>query len=154
MIWAFHSESQELLLQASTAACGGKLAWSDARALGIPLWLTSIDSLVCDLILRSIPVSLCRQRFQFEAIARNEYMSGDLRDPTECSIFYFALGKYKLVHGLWRQAAWHSEQNAMLKFLANDFTTDRWRTAALKNAFALLGKQRFGICFLRDFGMR
>lgn len=54
MIWAFHSESQELMLQASTAACGGKLTWSDARALGIPLWLTSIDSLVCDLIARSI----------------------------------------------------------------------------------------------------
>jgi hypothetical protein len=46
MIWAFHSESQELLLNASIAACGGKLTWPDARALGIPLWLTSIESLV------------------------------------------------------------------------------------------------------------
>jgi hypothetical protein len=72
-------------------------------------------------------------------------MAGDVRDPTRCSIFYFALGKYKLVHGLWRQAAWHKEQNAMLKFLSNDFTIDRWRTAALKNAFALLSKQRFGM---------
>jgi hypothetical protein len=32
----------------------------------------------------------------------------------------------------------------MLKFLSNDFSQGRWRTAALKNAFALLGKQRFG----------
>lgn len=32
----------------------------------------------------------------------------------------------------------------MLKFLNNDFTVPRWKTAALKNAFALLGKQRFG----------
>jgi hypothetical protein len=31
----------------------------------------------------------------------------------------------------------------MLKFLGNDFTQPRWRTAALKNAFALLSKQRF-----------
>ena len=46
MIWAFHSESQDLLLNASTAACDGKMAWSDARALGISLWLTSIESLV------------------------------------------------------------------------------------------------------------
>jgi len=46
MIWAFYSESQELLLNASIAACGGKLTWPDARALGIPLWLTSIESLV------------------------------------------------------------------------------------------------------------
>jgi hypothetical protein len=71
-------------------------------------------------------------------------MGNDTRDPTNCSLLYFALGKTKLVHGLWRQASWHKEQNVMLKFLSNDFTQTRWRTAALKNAFALLGKQRFG----------
>ncbi|KAK7059134.1 regulator of (H+)-ATPase in vacuolar membrane [Paramarasmius palmivorus] len=128
MIWGFHSESQELLLNASAAACNGKMCWADARALGLALWLTSIDSM----------------KSQFEAIARNEYMVGDARDPTTCSLFYFALGKVKLVHGLWRQASWHREQAVMLKFLSNDFTQARWRTAALKNAFALLGKQRFG----------
>ncbi|EEB92952.1 hypothetical protein MPER_08462, partial [Moniliophthora perniciosa FA553] len=120
-------ESQELLLSASAAACDGKMCWSDARALGLALWLTSIDSM----------------KSQFEVIARNEYMAGDARDPTTCALFYFALGKVKLVHGLWRQASWHKEQAVMLKFLSNDFTQARWRTAALKNAFALLGKQRF-----------
>lgn len=29
-----------------------------------------------------------------------------------------------------------------MKFLANDFTIPRWKTAALKNAYALLGRQR------------
>ncbi|RXW19520.1 hypothetical protein EST38_g6323 [Candolleomyces aberdarensis] len=127
MIWAFHSESQDLLLNSSVAACGGKLTWSEARALGVPLWLNSTETL----------------RQQFEVIARNEYMAGEARDPTACSLFYFALGKHKLVHGLWRQAAWHKEQPLMLKFLNNDFSEGRWRTSALKNAFALLGKQRF-----------
>jgi hypothetical protein len=79
-----------------------------------------------------------------EVIARNEYMAGDNRDPTACSLFYFALGKVKLVHGLWKQAAWHREQAITLNFLANDFTQPKWKTAALKNAYALLGKQRFG----------
>jgi len=79
-----------------------------------------------------------------ETIARNEYMAGDARDPVACSLFYFALGKHKLVHGLWRQAAWHKEQTVMLKFLSSDFSQRRWRTAALKNAYALLSKQRFG----------
>jgi hypothetical protein len=79
-----------------------------------------------------------------EAVARNQYMAADTRDPTACSLLYFALGKVKLVHGLWRQAAWHKEQQVMMKFLANDFTQERWRTAALKNAYALLSKQRFG----------
>ena len=79
-----------------------------------------------------------------ENIARNQFLSGDNRDPTQCSLFYFALGKAKLVHGLWRQASWHKEQGLMLKFLNNDFTQARWKTAALKNAFALLSKRRFG----------
>jgi hypothetical protein len=72
-------------------------------------------------------------------------MAEDKRDPTDCSLYYFALGKVKLVHGLWRQAAWHKEQGLMLKFLSNDFSQPRWRTAALKNAYALLSKQRFGM---------
>ncbi|KXN83882.1 Regulator of V-ATPase in vacuolar membrane protein 1 [Leucoagaricus sp. SymC.cos] len=127
MIWAFHSESQELLVGACVNACKGKMTWSDARALGIPVWLHSIESL----------------KTQMEVIARNEYMAGDNRDPVVCSLFYFALGKHKLVHGLWRQAAWHKEQASMLRFLANDFNEPRWKTAALKNAFALLGKRRF-----------
>ncbi len=80
-----------------------------------------------------------------EVIARNEYMAGDNRDPVACSLFYFALGKHKLVHGLWRQAAWHKEQNVMLKFLSNDLSQARWRTAALKNAYPLLSKLRFGM---------
>jgi len=80
-----------------------------------------------------------------EVVARNEYMAGENRDPVACSLFYFALGKHKLVHGLWRQAVWHREQATMLKFLANDFNQAKWRTAALKNAYALLGKQRFGM---------
>lgn len=37
----------------------------------------------------------------------------------------------------------HPEQPNMVKFLANDFEMDRWKTAALKNAYALLGKQRY-----------
>ncbi|CAK5280165.1 unnamed protein product [Mycena citricolor] len=120
-------ESQDLLLSASAAACNNKMCWADARALGVALWLNSVENL----------------RSQMEIVARNEFMAGDNRDPVACSLFYFALGKVKLVHGLWRQSAWHKEQGAMLKFLSNDFTEPRWRTAALKNAFALLGKQRF-----------
>ncbi|PFH54806.1 hypothetical protein AMATHDRAFT_72570 [Amanita thiersii Skay4041] len=127
MVWAFHSECQGLLLNASIAACNGKMVWSGARALGLPLWLNSTEEL----------------KSQLEMIARNEYLAGDNRDPTACSLFYFALGKIKLVYGLWRQAAWHKEQTVMLKFLSNDFSEPRWRTAALKNAYALMSKQRF-----------
>ncbi|KAF8641123.1 hypothetical protein AX17_000765 [Amanita inopinata Kibby_2008] len=127
IVWAFHSESQGLLLNAITSTCKGKMVWSDARALGLPLWLNSVEEL----------------KSQLEVIARNEYLAGDDHDPTACSLYYFALGKVKLVHSLWRQASWHKEQAIMLRFLSNNFSEPRWRTAALKNAYALLGKQRF-----------
>lgn len=81
-----------------------------------------------------------------EIIARNTFMSQEDRDPTGCSLIFFALGKKKVVHGLWKQAPGHKEQNMMLKFLGNDFTQGRWKTAALKNAYALLSKNRYGQC--------
>lgn len=34
----------------------------------------------------------------------------------------------------------------MVKFLSHDFRESRWRTAASKNAYALLAKQRYGTC--------
>ena len=65
-------------------------------------------------------------------------MSDEDRDPTSCSLIFLALGKRKI------QAPSHKEQKAMLKFLANDFEQERWKTAATKNAYALLAKQRYG----------
>ena len=41
-------------------------------------------------------------------------------------------------------AAWNREQSATQKLLANNFQDPRWKTAALKNAYALLGRHRFG----------
>jgi len=40
-------------------------------------------------------------------------------------------------------AAWNREQPGTQKLLRNDFSEHRWKTAALKNAYALLGKRRF-----------
>lgn len=40
-------------------------------------------------------------------------------------------------------ASWNKEQAATLRFLSNNFEDPKWRTAALKNAYALLSKRRF-----------
>jgi hypothetical protein len=55
------------------------------------------------------------------------------------------LKKKNVLLGLWRMAGWHREQASTQKLLANDFLDPRWKTAALKNAYALLGKRRFGM---------
>lgn len=128
IVWATHSESHQVLLQAATAATeDNKMMWEDAKRLGVFLWLRSQDSI----------------RAQLEVVARNRFMSEEDRDPISASLIFFALGKKQVVHGLWRQAPGHKEQQMMLKFLANDFTLDRWKTAAAKNAYALLSKQRY-----------
>lgn len=40
-------------------------------------------------------------------------------------------------------ATWSREQAATSRLLANNFNEERWKTAALKNAYALMGRRRF-----------
>jgi hypothetical protein len=45
-LWAFFSESQDILLTACHDACNGPMLWQDMRALGLALWLKSSETLV------------------------------------------------------------------------------------------------------------
>lgn len=83
------------------------------------------------------------QKAQFEMIARNEYTKSDMKDPVDCSLFYLALHKKTVLQGLWRMASWNREQKATQRLLSNNFDDPKWKTAAQKNAFALLSKRRF-----------
>ena len=60
-------------------------------------------------------------------------------DPLDAALFYLAMKKKSLVWGLYRSINDHK----MTEFFSHNFTEDKWRKAALKNAYALLGKQRF-----------
>jgi RAVE protein 1 C terminal len=66
------------------------------------------------------------------------------KNPVDCTLFYLALRKKNVLQGLWRMASWNREQAATQRLLANNFQEQRWKTSALKNAYALLGKRRFG----------
>jgi len=83
------------------------------------------------------------QRAQFETIARNEYTKTEEKNPIDCTLYYMALKKKAVLVGLWRMATWSQEQAATQRLLSNNFNEPRWRTAALKNAYALMGKRRF-----------
>jgi hypothetical protein len=74
-----------------------------------------------------------------------------MKNPVDCSLFYLALKKKTVLQGLWRMAAWNREQSATIRLLSNNFQDKKWKTAALKNAYALLGKHRHGkVFFLRE----
>ncbi|RDI89534.1 hypothetical protein Vi05172_g77 [Venturia inaequalis] len=127
IVWAFYSGSQDILMDLVSRHFQGKMLWRHARASGTFMWMTDLPAL----------------RAQFENIARNEYTKTDDKNPVDCSLYYIALKKKAVLTGLWRMATWSREQGATQKFLANNFDEPRWRTAALKNAYALMGKRRF-----------
>ncbi|KAI4716378.1 hypothetical protein E4T48_07421 [Aureobasidium sp. EXF-10727] len=127
MLWAYHSSSQDILVDIVTRQNKGQMTWPHARNTGVFVWLTDREALLQ----------------QFEAVARSAYTSTELRDPVNCSLHYLALRKKNVLTGLWRMATWSREQAATMRLLKNDFSDPRWRTAANKNAYALMGKRRF-----------
>lgn len=127
IVWAFHSNSQDIIIDMISRHLSGKITWQHARRTGIFMFLADNTAL----------------KMHLETVARNEYTKNDDRSPVDCSIFYLALGKKTVLSGLWRMAQGYKEQQATMKLLANNFNEPRWKTAALKNAYALLSKRRF-----------
>ncbi|XP_042617430.1 dmX-like protein 1 isoform X3 [Cyprinus carpio] len=119
--WAFHSEAEEELLNMLPVLQKGEPTWPELRAMGVGWWLRSTNKL----------------RRCIEKVAKAAYQRNN--DPLDAALFYLAMKKKAVVWGLYR-----SHHNVkMTAFFSNNFSEDRWRKAALKNAFSLLGKQRF-----------
>ncbi|KAI1428477.1 WD repeat domain-containing protein [Xylaria sp. FL1777] len=125
--WAYHSTSQDILMDFVSRNYHGTMLWENARESGIFMWLSDANAV----------------RAQFEVIARNEYTKSEMKNPVDCSLFYFALKKKTVLQGLWRMASWNREQVMTQRLLANNFEDPKWKTTALKNAYALLSKRRF-----------
>ncbi|NXC27642.1 DMXL1 protein, partial [Campylorhamphus procurvoides] len=119
--WAFHSVAEEELLSMLPAMQKGDPTWSELRAMGIGWWVRNIHTL-----------RICIEKVAKAAFQRNN-------DPLDAAIFYLAMKKKAVIWGLYRS----QKDTKMTQFFGNNFTEDRWRKAALKNAFSLLGKQRF-----------
>lgn len=121
IVWAFHSESEEELLNLIPSYSKGDLRWSTLKDLGVGYWLKNVNTLRCCV----------------EKLAKSAYQMK--QDPLDAAIFYLAMKKKSIVWGLFRS----KRDEKMTAFFSNNFSEDRWRKAALKNAFVLLGKQRF-----------
>lgn len=121
IVWAFHSESEEELLNLIPNYAKGQVKWNTLRELGVGWWLRNPT------LLKNCVEKLAKAAFQ----AR--------QDPLDAAIYYIAMKKKSVVWGLFR----NKRDEKMTQFFQNNFSEDRWRKAALKNAFALLGKQRF-----------
>ncbi|XP_043932298.1 dmX-like protein 2 [Protopterus annectens] len=119
--WAFHSEAEEELLNMIPAVQRGDPQWSELRAMGVGWWARNINTL----------------RRCIEKVAKASFQRNN--NALDAALFYLAMKKKAVLWGLFRSQ--HDEK--MTQFFSHNFNEDRWRKAALKNAFALLGKQRF-----------
>jgi len=120
--WAVHSCTVEALLGATgpagTSSAGGT-TWALMCASSAPLWLPSLFQL----------------RAAVEAAARGAYLAR--KDPGDCAALYCALGRPTVLGALYKSCG----DAQMPPFLNRDFLGEqRHRTAAAKNAYALLGK--------------
>ncbi|GAB0086325.1 dmX-like protein 2 [Sergentomyia squamirostris] len=121
IVWAFHSESEEELLNLIPSYAKGHAKWCTLKELGVGWWLRNNTTL----------------RQCVEKLAKAAYQAN--QDPLDAALYYIAMKKKSVVWGLFRS----KRDEKMTSFFSNNFNEDRWRKAALKNAFALLGKQRF-----------
>ncbi|CAG0916295.1 unnamed protein product [Notodromas monacha] len=121
LVWAFHSESEEEILQTIPSYTRGDIKWADLREIGAGWWLRNHTAL----------------RRCIEKVAKAAFQNK--QDPLDAAIFYLAMKKKSLLYALYKSI----RETKMAEFFANDFNDPRWSKAALKNAYALLGKQRF-----------
>ena len=121
IVWAFHSETQEELVQMIASIQRDKSSWSELREIGVGFWVRN------NAILRKLIENLAIAAFK-----KNQ-------NPLDAAIYYLMMKKKSLVWGLFRSVG----DRKMTDFFQNNFSEDKWRKAALKNAYALMGKQRF-----------
>lgn len=131
VLFALHSDNKDLLYDIVNEQSRMKIDWLNAKRYALPFWIENNT-------LKKV----------LEKVAGNEFLkfqdeNDGKKDPTSCSIFYLMLRKKQVLLGLWKNSFGHPERDKMIKFLSNDFNEPRWKSAAMKNAYVLLGKHRY-----------
>ncbi|OQO06481.1 hypothetical protein B0A48_08264 [Cryoendolithus antarcticus] len=136
ILFATHSTTQQPLLELLVAHYT-PLTPTTARTLGLSHWLREVHAPVSE---GSALASLDQL---FESLAQSAYRSVYPPDPAKAALYFLALRKKGTLLALWRVAVGNKEQRATVNFLKRDFAVEENRTAAKKNAYALMGKRRF-----------
>ncbi len=97
------------------------LTWIGLKQYGVGWWLRN------PLLIKTLIERLAKCAFQQN------------NDPLDAAIFYLALKKKAILVALFKTV----QDTRMTEFFKNDFTQSKWQSSALKNAYVLLGKQRF-----------
>eukprot|EP01052_Picozoa_sp_SAG31_P006869 SAG31_NODE_321_length_17733_cov_41.320177_11_plen_1311_part_00 len=117
-IWAFHSETQEALVQSALPSDATLTQMIDC---GIPLWMKSkID-------LENVCMKIAMSTFK------------KTKNPDDVMLLYVILKKTNMIVALYKSI----KNDKVAAFLSNDFTQQRWWMAARKNGYNVLKKQKY-----------
>jgi WD40 repeat protein len=120
MAWAVLSEARAPLLEYFFPSAN--VDWAQCRALGVGLWLRDMSPL----------------RELLERVAATQFAIN--QKPGDAALFYVALRKRSALAALYQSVG----DKRLAEFFSHDFDeSERWRSAAVKNAFVLLSQQRF-----------
>lgn len=84
LAWAFHSESQEELLNLIPSYAKAEPTWPQLRELGVAWWIRNMN--------------LLKQCIQ--VLAKASYQAK--QDPMDAALYYLAMNKKRLLWGLYR----------------------------------------------------
>uniref|UniRef100_A0A6B2KWB7 RAVE complex protein Rav1 C-terminal domain-containing protein n=1 Tax=Arcella intermedia TaxID=1963864 RepID=A0A6B2KWB7_9EUKA len=118
MAWGLHADAHPTLVQQILPP---DALWPVVSALGLPLWVRDHETIV------SVA----------DTLAKNHYTLN--KNPNDCAIFYIALGRLAPLSKLFRVV----KEDNIANFLDNDFTQKKFKDAALKNAYRLMGQHKF-----------
>ncbi|EJK68230.1 hypothetical protein THAOC_10610, partial [Thalassiosira oceanica] len=121
---ALMSDSQPKLIDACRPA-DEKYDWASARAIGLPYWVRS------DKALASVA----------EEIAQTIYKS--TKNVMDCALYYIAMRNMKKLRAIAATDRSLSGKKFLKFIMDHDFSSDRGRKAAEKNAYSLLRKRKY-----------
>ncbi|CEF59911.1 DmX-like protein 1 [Strongyloides ratti] len=121
MAWAFHSESENELLNEVLLSLGSQYDWNDLKSYGIGWWVKN-----------SANLKICFEKLAQQAFQKNN-------DPMDASLYYLVLRKRNVIAGLFRNKNEHSKAT----FFSTECKTDKERSFAQRNAFSCISKGQF-----------
>ncbi|XP_052140399.1 uncharacterized protein LOC127760221 isoform X2 [Oryza glaberrima] len=119
--WALQSDCQDDLLNSVLPA---EPSWFEMRNLGMGLWYTNVSQL----------------RTRMEKLARLQYLKS--KDPKDCALLYIALNRTKVLVGLFKISR-DEKDKRLYEFLSRNFQEEKHKSAALKNAYVLMGRHQW-----------
>ncbi|KAK2962639.1 putative Regulator of V-ATPase in vacuolar membrane protein 1 [Blattamonas nauphoetae] len=128
LLWAAFSTTQDVILDLILPTCK---TWEDLKHYGIGFWLKGSSE------------SQSQNTVQSKLITFIEDLCKDFfrrtKDPKRVALWYLALGKKNLLMAMFKA----QNDTKMVQFFAHNFTEERWKRAALKNAYTLVGRQEY-----------